>query len=91
MINPKKKKAFKVAEAKKTTQYIKCLHFGIFEVKEAVKVVEAVGANEATEVVRFTQGLEFNNVEGEQKKKYTNVFKSGGNILGQSGCQGHHG
>ena len=60
MINPKKKKAFKVAEAKKPTQYIKCLHFGIFEVKEAVEVIEAVevfmadGAKEATEGVRFT-------------------------------------
>ena len=60
MINPKKKKAFKVAEAKKTTQYIKCLHFGIFEVKEAVEVIESVevimadGAKEATEDVRFT-------------------------------------
>ena len=49
-----------MVEAKKTTQYIKCLHFGIFEVKEAVKVIEAVevimadGANEATEVIRFT-------------------------------------
>ena len=60
MINPKKKKAFKVAEAKKTTQYIKCLHFGIFEVREAVGGIEAVevimadGAKEATEGVRFT-------------------------------------
>ena len=49
-----------MAEAKKTTQYIKCLHFGIYEVKEAVKVIEAVevimadGAKEATEGVRFT-------------------------------------
>ena len=49
-----------MAEAKKTTQYIKCLHFGIFEVKEAVEVIEAVvvimadGAKEATEGVRFT-------------------------------------
>ena len=49
-----------MAEAKKTTQYIKCLHFGIFEVREAVGVIEAVevimadGAKEATEGVRFT-------------------------------------
>ena len=44
--------------------------FVIFEVKEAVEVIEAVeavevilpdGANEATEVVRFTYELEFNN------------------------------
>ena len=49
-----------MAEAKKTTQYIKCLHFGIFEVIEAVEVIKAVevimadGAKEATEGVRFT-------------------------------------
>ena len=49
-----------MAEAKKTTQYTKRLHFGNFEVKEAVEVIEAVDfimadrANEATEVIRFT-------------------------------------
>ena len=49
-----------MAEAKKTTQYIKCLHFGIFEVKEDVEVIQAAevimanGAKEATEGVRFT-------------------------------------
>ena len=47
-----------MAEAKKNTQYLKLLHFYIFEVKEAVEVIEAVkvitadGAKEATEVVR---------------------------------------
>ena len=59
MINPQKE-AFKVAEAKKTTQYLKRLHFCIFEDKEAVEVIEAIkvimaeGAKEATEVLRFT-------------------------------------
>ena len=54
------KKAVKVAEAKKTTHYLKILHFWIYEVKEAVGVIEAVevimadGAKEATEVIRFT-------------------------------------
>jgi hypothetical protein len=49
-----------VAEAKKTTQYLKSLYFCIFEVKEAVEVIKAVevimadGAKEATEVIRFT-------------------------------------
>ena len=49
-----------MAEAKKITQYLKHLYFWFFEVKEAVKVigtVEAImaeGANEATEVIRFT-------------------------------------
>ena len=49
-----------MAEAKKTTQYTKILHFGNLEVKEAAEVIEAVevimadGANEATEVIRFT-------------------------------------
>ena len=42
------------------TQYLKRLHFCILEVKEAIEVIEAVevimadGANEATEVVKFT-------------------------------------
>ena len=57
-----------MAEAKKTTHYLKYLHFWLSEVKEAVEVIEAVevtmaeGANKATEVVRFTQELEFNNL-----------------------------
>ena len=44
-----------MAEAKKTTQYLKHLHFGLSEVKEAVEVIETVEiimadvANEATE------------------------------------------
>ena len=38
------------------------LHFCIFEVKEAVEVIMADGAKEATEVVRFTLELEFNNI-----------------------------
>ena len=44
----------------KTTQYLKRLHFCILEVKKAIEVIEAVevimadGAKEATEVVRFT-------------------------------------
>ena len=48
-----------MAEAKKITQYLKHLYFGFSEVKKAVEVIEAVevimaeGANEATEVVRF--------------------------------------
>ena len=46
-----------MAEAKKTTQYLKSLYFCIFEVKEAVEAVEVImadGAKEATEVIRFT-------------------------------------
>ena len=43
-----------MAEAKKTTQYLKCLHFWLFEVIEAVEVIMGDGANEATEVARFT-------------------------------------
>ena len=50
-----------MAEAKKITQYLKHLYFCIFlrstkavEVIEAVEVIMAEGANEATEVVRFT-------------------------------------
>ena len=49
-----------MAEAKKTTQYLKTRIFGFSEVKEDVEVIEAVevimaeGANEATEVIRFT-------------------------------------
>jgi hypothetical protein len=31
-----------VAEAKKTTQYLKHLHFWLSEVKQAVEVIEAV-------------------------------------------------
>ena len=47
-----------MAEAKKTTQYTCACIFGNLEVKEAVEVIEAVkvimadGAKEATEVVR---------------------------------------
>ena len=43
-----------VAGAKKTTQYLKSLQICIFEVKEAVEVIMADGAKEATEGVRFT-------------------------------------
>ena len=57
-----------MAEVKKTTQYLKHLRFWLFQVKEAVEVTEAVevimadGAKEATEGVRFTQEVEFNNI-----------------------------
>ena len=43
-----------MAEAKKNTQYLKLLHFCIFEVKEAVEVIKVVeiimadGAKKAT-------------------------------------------
>ena len=43
-----------MVEAKKTTQYLNHLHFGFPKVKEAVKVIMAEEANEATEVIRFT-------------------------------------
>ena len=49
-----------MTEAKKTTQCTSACIFGNFEVKEAVQVIEAVevimadGANEATEVIKFT-------------------------------------
>ena len=43
-----------MAKANETTQYLKRLFFSIFEVKESVEVIEAVGANEATEFVIFT-------------------------------------
>ena len=49
-----------MAEAKEINQYLKHKFFCIFEVKEAVEVIETVeviiadGANEATEVVIFT-------------------------------------
>jgi hypothetical protein len=43
-----------VAEAKKTTHVYSACIFVNFEVKEAVEVIMADGANEATEVIRFT-------------------------------------
>ena len=49
-----------MAEAKETSQYLNHLLFCIFEVKEAVEVIDAVEVimadrtNEATEVFRFT-------------------------------------
>ena len=52
-----------MTEAKKTTQY-----FWLSEVIEDVEVIEVIeviiadGANETTEVIRFSKELEFNNL-----------------------------
>ena len=62
------KRGCQVAEAKKPLIIQSACIFGNLEVKEALEVIETVevimadGVNEATEVVRFAQELEFNNL-----------------------------
>ena len=52
-----KKRLSRSLEAKKINQYLKHMHFFIFEAKEAVEAIMADGAIEATEVIKFTSYL----------------------------------